>query len=58
MGVLKEGAKSILGKRNNLTMGVDGGGRGRQESREKGKVCEDLSMIEVAGVLQRPCSEQ
>ena len=24
MGRLKEGAKSILGKRNNLTMGVDG----------------------------------
>ena len=55
VGVLKEGAKSILGKRNNLTMGVDGEVEADKNLGKKGKVCEDLSMTKVAGVLQHPC---
>ena len=58
VGVLKEGAKIILGKRNNLTMGVDGEVDTDKNLGKKGKVCEDLSMIEAAGVLQHPCQEQ
>ena len=55
VGVLKEGPKSILGKRNNLTMGVDGEVEADKNLGKKGKVCEDLSMTKVAGVLQHPC---
>ena len=55
VGVLKEGAKSILRKRNNLTMGVDGEVEADKNLGKKRKVCEDLTMTEVVGVLQRPC---
>jgi len=51
VGVLKEGAKSILGKRNNLTMGVDGEVEADKNLGKKGKVCEDLSMTKVVGML-------
>ena len=56
--VLKEGAKSILGKRNNLTMGVDAEVEADKNLGKKGKVCEDLTMTEAVGVLQHPCREQ
>ena len=55
MGVLKEGAKYILGKRNNLAMVADGEVEADKNIGKKGKVCEDLTMTEVAGVLQHPC---
>ena len=58
MGVLKEGAKYILGKRNNLAMVVDGEVEADKSIGKKGKVFEDLTMTEVAGVLQHPCREQ
>ena len=58
VGILKEGAKSILGKRNNLTMGVDGEVETNKNLGKKGKVCEDLSTTEVARVLQHRCQEQ
>ena len=58
VGVLKEGAKSILGKRNNLTMGVNGEAEADKNIGKKGKVCEDLIMTEAVGVLQHPCREQ
>ena len=58
VGVLKEGAKSILGKRNNLNMGVDGEVETEKNIGKKGKICENLSMTEAAGVLQHPCREQ
>ena len=58
VGVLKEGAKSILGKRNNLTMAIDGEVEVDKNLGKKGKVCEDITMTEAAGVLQHPCQEQ
>ena len=58
VGVLKEGAQSILGKRNNLTMGVDGEVETDKNLGKKGKVYEDLSTTEAAGVLQHPFQEQ
>ena len=58
MGVLKEGAKYILGKRYNLAMVADGEAEADKIIGKKGKVCEDLTMIEVVGVLQHPCREQ
>ena len=57
-GMLKEGAKSILGKRNNLAMVVDGEVEIDKNLGKKGKVCEDLSTTEAAGLLQHPCQEQ
>ena len=58
VGVLKEGAKIILGKRNNLTMGVNGEAEADKNIGKKGKVCKDLIMTEAVGVLQHPCREQ
>ena len=58
MGMLKEGAKSILGKRNNLDMVVDREAKVDNNNGKKGKVCEDLTMTEAAAVLQHPCREQ
>ena len=58
VGVLKEGAKSILGKRNNPAMVVDREAEADSDNGKKGKVCEDLTMTEVAGVLQQPYREQ
>ena len=54
-GMLKEGAKSILGKRNNLAMVVDGEAEVDSNNGKNGKVCEDLTMTEATGVLQHPC---
>ena len=53
--MLKEGAKSILGKRNNLAMVVDGEAKVDSNNGKNGKVCEDLTMTEATGVLQHPC---
>ena len=58
VGVLKEGAKYILGKRSNLAMVADGEAEADKNIGKKGKVCEDLTMTEVVGVLQHPCREQ
>ena len=58
MGRLKEAAKSILGKRNNLDMVVDREAKVDNNNGKKGKVCEDLTMTEAAAVLQHPCREQ
>ena len=58
MGVLKEGAKYILGKRSNLAMVADGEAEADKNIGKKGKVCEDLTMTEVVGVLQYLCREQ
>ena len=41
--MLKEGAKSILGKRNNLAMVVDREAEVDNNNGKKGKVCEDLT---------------
>ena len=57
VGMLKKGVKSILGKRNNLDMVVDKEVEVDNNNVKKGKVCEDLSMTEVAAVLQHPCRE-
>lgn len=58
VGMLKEGDKSILGKRNNLAMVDDGEVEVDKNIKKKGKVCEDLTMTEAAGVLQHHCREQ
>ena len=58
MGRLKEGAKSILGKRNKLVVLVDREPEEDNNNGKKGKVYEDLTMTEAAGVLQHPCRDQ
>ena len=55
VGMLKEGVKSILGKRNNLDMVVDREAEVDNNNGKKRKVCEDLTMTEAAAVLQHPC---
>ena len=58
MGRLKEAAKSILGKRNKLAVLVDREAEEDNNNGKKGKVYEDLTMTEAAGVLQHPCRDQ
>ena len=56
--MLKKGAKSILGNRNNLAMVVDGEAEADSNNGKKRKVCEDLTTTEAAGVLQHAYREQ
>ena len=58
VGRLKEAAKSILGKRNKLAVLVDREAEEDNNNGKKGKVYEDLTMTEAAGVLQHPCRDQ
>ena len=58
VGRLKEGAKSILGKRNKLAVLVDREAEEDNNNGKKGKVYEDLTMTKAAGVLQHPCRDQ
>ena len=55
VGILKEGAKSILGKRHKLVVLADGEVEDDSNNGKKGKVGEDLTMNEAVGVLQHPC---
>lgn len=58
VGIIKEGAKPILGKRNMLVVFVDGELKDKNSKGKRGKVCEDSNMNVVAGVLNHPCREQ
>ena len=58
MGIIKEGAKSILGKRNMLVVNADKEVENKGSEGKRGKVCEDSITNEAAGVLQHPCREQ
>ena len=55
VGMLKEGVESILGKRHKLAVLADGEAENDSNNGKKVKVGEDLTMNEVAGVLQNPC---
>ena len=55
MGMLKEGAKSILGKRQKLAVLDDGEAEEDSNNGKKVKVGEDFTMNEAEGVLQHPC---
>ena len=55
MEIIKEGARSILGKRNMLAMVADGEAEDTMSTGKRGKIGEDLHMLEVAGVLNHPC---
>ena len=55
MGMLKEGAKSILGKRQKLAVLDDGEAEKDSNNGKKVKVGEDFTMNEAEGVLQHPC---
>ena len=58
MGMLKEGAKSILGKINMLEV-FSFGDTGDEKCKGKmGKVSDELNMNEAAGVLSHCCREQ
>ena len=56
--MLKEGVKSILGKRHKLAVLADGEAKDDSNNGKKVKVGEDLTVNEAAGVLQHPCREQ
>ena len=58
MGMLKEGVKSILGKRHKLAVLADGEAKDDSNNGKKVKVGEDLTVNEAAGVVQHPCREQ
>ena len=58
MGMLKGGAKSILGKRHKLVVLANGEAEEDSNNGKKVKVGEDLTVNEAAGVLQHPCREQ
>lgn len=58
MVIIKEGAKSILGKRNLLAMNADKEVENKGSEGKRGKVCKDSNTNEVAKVLQHPCQEQ
>ena len=55
MGMLKGGAKSILGKRHKLAVLANGEAEEDSNNGKKVKVGEDFTMNEAAGVLQHPC---
>ena len=55
MEIIKEGARSILGKRNMLAMVADGEAEDTMSTGKRGKIGEDLHMLEAAGVLNHPC---
>ena len=55
MGMLKEGVKSILGKRHKLPVLADGEAKDDSNNGKKVKVGEDLTVNEAAGVLQHSC---
>ena len=57
MGMLKEGAKSILGKRQKLAVLDDGEVEEDSNNGKKVKVGEDFTMNEAAGVLRHSCQE-
>ena len=58
VGIIREGAKSILGKRNMLAVLANGEAEGKNSKGKRGKACEDSNMNEAAGVLKHPCREQ
>ena len=58
MGIIKEGAKSILGKRNMLAVNAVEEAKNKGSEGKRRKVCEDSNTNEAAGVLQHPCREQ
>ena len=53
--IIKEGARSILGKSNMLAMFADGEVENTMSTSKRGKIGEDLHMIEVVEVLNHPC---
>ena len=55
IGILKEGAKSILGKRNMLEVFSIGEIEDDKCKGKMGKVSDESIMNEVAGVLNHPC---
>ena len=56
--MLKEGAKSILGKRNMLEVFSFRDTKDDKCKGKRGKVNNELNMNEAAGVLYHPCREQ
>ena len=56
--ILKEGAKSILGKRNMFEVFSIGETEDEKCKGKRGKVNDELNMNEVAGELNHPCREQ
>ena len=58
VGMLKEGGKSILGKRQKLVVLDDGEAKEDSNNGKKVKVGEDFTMNEAAGVLRHSCREQ
>ena len=55
MGILKEGAKSILGKRNMLEVFYIGEIEDDKCKGKRGKVSDELNINEAARVLNHPC---
>ena len=58
VGLLKEGAKSFLGKRQKVAVLDDREAEKDSKNGKKLKVGEDFTMNEAAGVVQHPCREQ
>ena len=58
MGLLKEGAKSILGKINMLEVFSFGDTEDEKCKGKRGKVSDESNMNEAAGVLSHSCREQ
>ena len=58
MGLLKEGAKSILGKRNMLGVFSFWETKDEKCKGKRGKVNDESNMNEAAGVLSHSCREQ
>ncbi|KAK9983217.1 hypothetical protein SO802_032742 [Lithocarpus litseifolius] len=56
--LLKEGAKSILGKRSLQPTYEEGMEDSQHCAAKRGKVEDDPTIMEAAGVLQHPCREQ
>ena len=53
--VIKGGAKSILGKRSSQPMYDEEMEDSQHSEAKRGKVDDDNTIIEAAGVLQHPC---
>ena len=53
--IIKEGARSILGKGNMLAMFANGEVKNTMNTSKRGKIGEDLHMIEAVEVLNHPC---
>jgi len=53
--LLKEGAKSILGKRGSQGMQQDMFDKGDEQAKKKAKSGDGFETFEAAGVLQLPC---